>query len=84
MKKSIKIGIWCLVIGLLLAFFGLDPLELWVGVGETAGDAAAAGGSVLMWAGPYMLVGAIIVIPLVGGSWLMKRMKQRKSDKSPS
>lgn len=34
MKTSIKIALWCLGVGLVLAIIALDPLELWIGLGE--------------------------------------------------
>ncbi len=33
MKNPIKIALWCLVVGLILVFFGLDPLDMWVWLG---------------------------------------------------
>ncbi len=85
MKKPLKIALWCLFVGLLLAFLGLDPLDFWVWMGEAGESAAAAGGSFLRWAGPYMAAGAAIVVPIVGGRWAYDRFKRRpmKSDTPP-
>ena len=36
MKKPIKIALWCFAAGLVLVFFGLDPLAMFAGPGDAA------------------------------------------------
>ena len=79
MKKPIKIAIWCLVVGLLLVFFGLDPLNLWLWLGEAARGLFDLIVDIGRWAGPLILVGAMIVLPIVGIRWLLRKAKSRNS-----
>ena len=78
MKKPVKIALWCLGVGLVLAFIGLDPLELWISLGELGQSAFDMLVEVGRWAGPFMLAGAVIVLPIVGVRWLMRKARERK------
>ena len=80
MKKPIKIAIWCLVVGLVLVFFGLDPLDMWVWLGDVARGLFDWLVGLARWAGPFMLVGALIVLPIVAIRWFMGRAKSKPSD----
>lgn len=58
------------VVGIMLWIFGIDPVDLWTDLGGTLAriwDMAAEG---LRWAGKYVLLGAIIVVPL----WAVLRL----------
>ncbi len=78
MKKPIKIALWCLVVGLVLVFFGLDPLNMWIWLGEVGRSLVDMIVSIGRWAGPFILVGAMIVLPVVAIRWLMRRSKSSK------
>jgi hypothetical protein len=78
MKKSIKIALWCLVVGFVLVFFGLDPLAMWIWLGEAGRGLFDMIVSLGRWAGPFMLVGAMVVLPLVAIRWFMRRAKPSK------
>lgn len=79
MKKPIKIALWCFFIGLILVFFGLDPLELWIWLGEAAQGLFDLAIDFAGWIGPFMLIGAVIVLPIAAIRWLMRRAKQSAS-----
>ncbi len=79
MKKPIKIALWCLVVGLILVFFGLDPLEMWVWLGDLGRGLFDLAVDFARWAGPFMLVGALVVLPIVAIRWFMRRAKSRPS-----
>ena len=79
MKKPIKIALWCLVVGLILVFFGLDPLDLWVWLGDLGRGLFDLAVDFARWAGPFMLVGALVVLPIVAIRWFMPRAKSRPS-----
>jgi hypothetical protein len=79
MKKPIKILLWCFVAGLVLVFFGLDPLNIWIWLGDTARGLFDLIVSFARWAGPFVLVGAMIVLPIVAIGWFMRRAKSRPS-----
>lgn len=69
MDKSTSSLIWKLIIaslcvGLVLSFFNIDPVELIQNVPETFGKIIDAILSVINWAGKYVLLGAVIVVPI--------------------
>ena len=69
MDKSTSSLIWKLIVaslcvGLLLSFFNIDPVELINNVPETLGKIIDVILDVINWAGKYILLGAIIVIPI--------------------
>ncbi|MCC3861336.1 DUF6460 domain-containing protein [Pseudemcibacter aquimaris] len=69
MDKTTSTLIWKLIIaslcvGLLLSFFNIDPVELINNVPETLGRILEVVLDVINWAGKYILLGAIIVIPI--------------------
>ncbi len=59
-----KLIIASLCVGLLLSFFNIDPVELINDVPETLGRILEVILDIVNWAGKYILLGAIIVIPL--------------------
>ena len=74
----LKLLIWCLVIGLLLSFFNATPEGVYAWAGET-------GKAVFEWfwdfgqkIGPFVLMGAMLVLPIWGISYLWKMFKGRK------
>lgn len=72
MDKAKSSLIWKLIIaslcvGLLLSFFNIDPVELINNVPETLGRILEVILDIVNWAGKYILLGAIIVIPI----WLI-------------
>ncbi|MBL4601220.1 MAG: hypothetical protein JKY84_00600 [Emcibacteraceae bacterium] len=72
MDKTTSSLIWKLVIaslcvGLVLSFFNIDPVELINDVPETFGKILGVILDIVDWAGKYILLGAIIVIPI----WLI-------------
>lgn len=76
-----KLIIASLVVGLLLSFFEIDPAELIRNVPETIGKILDAIWSVIEWGIKYIILGAIIVVPVwllfnLGDIW--KKIKGRK------
>ena len=59
-----KLVIASLCVGLLLSFFNIDPVELINNVPETLGRILEVILDVINWAGKYIILGAIIVIPI--------------------
>ncbi|KAA5805198.1 hypothetical protein F1654_04225 [Alkalicaulis satelles] len=64
----------CVVVGLVLAAFRIDPAELWVDFFGAVARAWSAFfesiGSTLRWAVQYLLLGAVIVVPI----WIVVRV----------
>ena len=78
MKTPFKIALWCLGVGLVLAIIGLDPLELWICLGEFGRSVFDWFVELGCWLGPFILAGAVIVLPIAGIRWLIGEAKRRK------
>ncbi|OEJ66906.1 DUF6460 domain-containing protein [Magnetovibrio blakemorei] len=73
----LKLLIWCLIIGLLLAWFNASPEGVYAWAGET-GKAAFN----WLWnfgqrIGPYILMGAMLVLPIWAVMFLWNWFKTR-------
>ena len=66
-ETAIKIAIASLVVGLFLGFFDIDPRELLADFGETVQHIFSVVASIVEWAVKYVLLGAIVVVPI----WLV-------------
>jgi len=63
----IKLAVGSLLLGLLLSFFSISPRGLLEGLGGTALEIFDIIAGMLEWAVQYILIGAIVVIPI----WLV-------------
>jgi hypothetical protein len=71
----VKLALASLLVGLVLSFLGVTPADL---LDRVAGLAAGLWDTVhgaLGWAGSYMLLGALVVLPL----WLIRFVWRRMS-----
>jgi succinate dehydrogenase hydrophobic anchor subunit len=71
--RAIGLLVLCLLVGLLLTHLGIaargiltDTLRTILSVGRLVGD-------VVMWALPYTLLGAVVVVPLLLIGFMLKR-----------
>lgn len=67
LSTIIKLAILSLIVGLLLAFFGIEPLDIFNKFGETAVAIFNKSVSFLEWAVKYIIIGAMVVLPI----WLI-------------
>lgn len=71
----LKVAIVCLIVGLILSAFGVDPWQVYGRVGALADDALAGAAGFISWAWGYIVIGAVIVVPiwlalfLLRGGW---------------
>jgi len=63
----IKLAVISFCIGLLISFFDINPRELLSNFGETVQDIFAIVARVVEWGVKYVLLGAVVVIPI----WLI-------------
>ncbi|PCI34527.1 MAG: hypothetical protein COB54_01745 [Alphaproteobacteria bacterium] len=83
MNKSTMSIIWkllvaSLVVGLALDFFDVSPADLIHDIPQTMGKVYDLTISVIEWGGSYILLGAIIVVPvwlLMNLTWLKDRFR---------
>jgi hypothetical protein len=63
----VKIAVLSLIVGLILSALDISPARILEGLGVTARDAIDTGASLVAWALEYVIVGAVIVVPI----WLI-------------
>jgi len=60
----IKILVFSFVIGVLLSFFEINPRELLANFGDTVQQIFSIVARVIEWAVKYILLGAVVVVPI--------------------
>jgi len=63
----IKLLVMSFIIGILLSFFNIDPSELLKNLGGTVQKIFAALSGIVEWGIKYVLLGAVVVVPI----WLI-------------
>jgi hypothetical protein len=74
--RIIGILLLCFLVGAVLALFGTTPRTLFT---DAWGATVSVWGVVvdaLAWAMPYILLGAIVVVPILVISWLLKAARR--------
>lgn len=74
----IKIVIFSLLVGLALAFFDISPRSLVENLGETVVDIYEVVLSFLKWSLKYVLLGAVVVVPIWLVFFLIGLAKKKK------
>jgi hypothetical protein len=75
----IKLAVASLIVGLFLGFFNIDPRELLAEFGDTVQKIFSIVASVVEWGVKYVLLGAVVVVPIWLIFFLIGRMRGRKS-----
>lgn len=74
----LKLAVASVIVGLMLAVLGIEPLDLWEDFLGTIARIWDMGFDVIDWAARYLLIGAVVVIPI----WIVVRlwslMEQRR------
>jgi hypothetical protein len=65
-----KLALLSFIVGLVLFFLGIDPMDLWRNFGQTIREAWSVVIDTLDWASGYAILGAIIVLPM----WIIYRV----------
>ncbi|NQV84545.1 MAG: hypothetical protein HQ494_12065 [Rhodospirillales bacterium] len=74
----IKLIVASLIVGLFLGFFNIDPRALLADFGDTVLEIFSVVASVVEWAVKYLLLGAVVVVPIWLIFFLIGRMRGRK------
>jgi len=77
-ETVIKIAVASLIVGLFLSFFDIDPRELLANFGETVQQIFSVVASIVEWMVKYLLLGAIVVVPIWLIFFAIGRVKNRK------
>lgn len=78
MRFVINLLVACLLVGLLLTWLGIDPVALLNGAWAAIQDAPRAVADAAGWAVPYILTGAIVVVPVAVIVLLLRLIRQRR------
>ncbi|MEQ8266288.1 MAG: DUF6460 domain-containing protein [Parvibaculum sp.] len=60
----LKLAIASIAVGVVLAVFGIKPIDLWRDFLDTIANIWAMGFDALDWSVQYLLLGAVVVIPI--------------------
>lgn len=87
MQKSavstiIKLAILSLLVGFALAFFDVDPRNLLTGLGSTVVEVYELVLRFLRWSVKYVLLGAVVVVPIWLVFYLITLSKRKKKSGS--
>ncbi len=83
MGKAVKIVVWSLVVGVLLAALGLSATDVWTWVVETAQGIGESLLGLARWLGPYALAGAGVVVPIALGLWVLRWWRRQRGRRRP-
>lgn len=76
MQTLLKLVALSFVVGLVIAVAGIDPIDLWRDLGGTISDIWSLFWDTAHWAVRYVVLGAIIVVPI----WLVIALIQRATE----
>lgn len=74
----VKLAIFSLIVGFALAFFGIEPRNLITGLGSTVVEIYEIILRFLQWAMKYILLGAVVVVPIWLVFFLIGLAKRKK------
>lgn len=69
-KTVITLAVVSLVVGLLMGVFGIDPEDIYRTVSSRIGAAVTSLTQAIGWAWGYIVLGAVIVVPI----WLVVKL----------
>lgn len=75
----LKLLVISLLIGMVLAFFDTKPEELLASLGETVQSIFRVMVSLVEWMVPYILLGAVVVIPIWGIMLVWRFVREKTS-----
>lgn len=69
-KTVVTLAVVSLVVGLLMGIFGIDPEDIYRTISGRIGDAATGLTQAIGWAWGYIVLGAVVVVPI----WLIVKL----------
>lgn len=73
----VKIVLACFVVGYAITVFDIDPARILTDTWQTVVEIAQLGGGVIEWALPYILIGAVVVLPIAAVAALLRWTRGR-------
>ena len=75
----VKLTLISFVVGLFISFFDINPKELLATFGETVQDIFALAVRFIEWSVKYVLLGAVVVIPIWLIVFLINKARRKQS-----
>ncbi|WP_225889928.1 DUF6460 domain-containing protein [Indioceanicola profundi] len=79
----IQVLIACLLVGLFLSWFSIDPRTILQDSWKAIKDVAGLAVDFVDWAIPYILTGAVVVVPVVAVTAGLKLLRDRRPPPPP-
>jgi len=77
----IRLVLLCLVVGLLLAFFNITPQHIITDTIATIRDVGDLIVNFVRWALPYILLGAVVVVPIAVISVILRVARRQRPER---
>ena len=77
LSRIVGLVLLCLVVGLILATLRITPRSLFLDTWATIRHIVDLFVGAVSWAIPYILLGAVVVVPVMLLSWLLKGSRRR-------
>ena len=74
----VRIVVLCFVVGFALSVFDIDPASIMTNSWDTIRTVGDLFVGVVRWAVPYILVGAVVVVPVAAVSLLLRWTRARR------
>lgn len=78
MRLLINVLIWSLLVGLLLAWLRVSPVELLEATADFLAGVPAFLADLFGWAWPYIVTGAVIVVPITVLMLILRLFSKRR------
>ncbi len=75
LRTAVRLVLASLIIGLVLSVTGVTPLDVLDSIADVAIGLWDMTTEAIGWAGSYILLGALVVLPLWGLAWLWRRLR---------
>ncbi len=79
-KTTLKLLLACLLVGMVLSFIDFDALEVLRSAGRAMHFVVERGSEISGWAISYILLGAVVVVPIWAIKFGLKRLRGRKAE----
>ena len=78
LSSLMKLVLLCFIVGFILIFFDIQPERIFENFGEMVASIWRACVRAVEWAAPYILTGAVIVVPIWAVLTVLDLLKRRR------
>ena len=76
-RRIVYLLFLCLVVGVVVSIFDIDPRRILHNTWDAVRDIGRLLRIAIDWAVPYILTGAVIVVPIAAIAFLLRRLRKR-------